>query len=719
VRIATGTRLGPYEIVDRLGAGGMGEVYRARDTRLGRSVALKVLPGAVAADRAQIERFEQEARSTAALQHPNILVVHDFGTSGGAPYIVTELLDGETLRERLRAGALPTAEALQLSRQLAAGLAAAHAEAIVHRDLKPENLFVTRDGRLKILDFGLARCQQPQPDSPTLTPTAAGTILGSPGYMAPEQVRGEEADARADVFAFGAVLFEMLSGERAFDGGSFAERSASTLRSDPLQHLHAVDPAIVRLLRRCLEKEPARRYRNGGELAAALESLGGGTPAAAPAAAAIAVFPFADLSAERDQRYFCEGVAEEILTSLARVDGLCVASRSASFRLRPEETGLREAAAAVGVRYALEGSVRRAGDRVRVSVQLVDAESGFQRWSERFDGVASEVFAIQDEIAESVVRTLKGVFGDREREAIGRAARTEVEAYEWYLRGRRAFGSGLMAESAEAIADFREALRIDPGYAPAWAGLADALSWRLFYFGASSRELGELEQASSRAVELAPGLAEARTSRGNALSMLGRPEEAEAEFRLALEAGPRSFEAHYFYGRHLLTSGRVDEAIHEYTFAEGLRPDDYQLSLVMSSWLEARGRADEAREARERGLDLVRRRLAIHPNEVRGLYLGAGALIALGRQELGLEWIERALELAPEDAGVLYNAACTFAVAGERDRALATLERVAEAGFAHRMWVEHDPDWKAVRDDPRFAAALARIDRNRPGSQPD
>jgi len=275
-----------------------------------------------------------------------------------------------------------------------------------------------------------------------------------------------------------------------------------------------------------------------------------------------------------------------------------------------------------------------------------------------------------------------------------------------------------MADSEAAIAAFREALRVDPGYAPAWAGLADASSWRLFYFGASSRELGELEEASRRAVELAPGLAEARTSRGNALSMLGRAEEAEAEFRLALEAGPRVFEAHYFYGRHLLAAGRVDEAIREYTLAESLRPDDYQLSLVMASWLEARGRVDEARAARERGLDLVHRRLAIHPNEVRGLYLGAGALVQLEQRELGLEWVERALELAPADAGVLYNAACTFAVAGERERALASLERVAEVGFAHRKWVENDPDWSAMRDDPRFATALARIDRNRPGSQP-
>ncbi len=723
VTLHSGDRLGPYEIESPLGAGGMGEVYRARDRRLGRSVALKVLPTELAADASRLERFDREARATAALNHPNLVVIHDLGTAAESPYLVLELLDGETLRERLDAdGALPAAKSLDLARQLVAGLAAAHAGGVVHRDLKPENLFVTRDGRLKILDFGLAAgaAHLAPGEGPTLGSSEAGLVLGTPGYLAPEQARGQEADARADLFAAGAILYEMLTGQRAFGGDSVADRLTATLATDPLERAPALPAPLSRLLRRCLEKRPAERFQSARDLGFALEAIGAASDASGSAsrpaepaieAASVGVLPFSDLSPARDQGYFCDGIAEEILNALTRIEGLRVASRSASFCCRSDEIGLKEAARVLGVRHVLEGSVRRAGERARVTVRLVDGENGFQVWSERFDRELSDVFAVQDEIAERVVLALTGKLGERERGALGQAQRTDVEAYEWYLRGRRAAATTLLADLESAVGMYRKALAIDPAYAPAWAGIADALAWKMVYHGGAA-DRGALDEASRRAVELAPGLAEARAARANALSLLGRPEEAETEFRRALELGPRNFEARYLYGRHLIASGRRDEAIREFEVAETVRPDDYQLPLLMAAWLAGRGDLEVSRAAQARGLELARRRLALQPREVRALYLGAGALVMLGQRVEGLEWLARARELAPRDSGVLYNSACTLALAGELDEALACLETAADNGFAHRSWVENDPDLEPLHADPRFAAALERMSRN-------
>jgi serine/threonine protein kinase/tetratricopeptide (TPR) repeat protein len=726
VSLQRGERLGPYEIESPLGAGGMGEVYRARDHRLGRSVAVKVLPQELAGDADRLARFEREARATAALNHPNLVVIHDIGASAERPYLVLELLDGETLRERLEAdGRLPAAKALDLARQLVAGLAAAHEMGVVHRDLKPENLFVTRDGRLKILDFGLAAgaANLPPGEGPTLGSTEAGLVLGTPGYLAPEQARGQEADARADLFASGAILYEMLSGEKAFGGETVADRLTATLATDPLERVPELPAPLARLLRRCLEKRPAERFQSARDLGFALEAIGtiasgsdAGTgeprPAEVPAVvASVGVLPFSDLSPARDQGYFCDGIAEEILNALTRIDGLRVASRSASFCCRSNEIGLKEAARVLGVRHVLEGSVRRAGERARVTVRLVDGENGFQVWSERFDRELSDVFAVQDEIAERVVLALTGKLGERERGALGQSLRTDLEAYEWYLRGRRSAATTLLSDLESAVGMYRKALAIDPAYAPAWAGIADALSWKMVYHGGAA-DRGALDEASRRAVELAPGLAEARAARANALSLLGRPEEAEAEFRRALELGPRTFEARYLYGRHLIAGGRRDEAIREFEVAETVRPDDYQLPLLMAAWLAGRGDLEASRAAQARGLELARRRLALQPREVRALYLGAGALVMLGQRGEGLEWLARARELAPRDSGVLYNSACTFVLAGELDEALACLEAAAENGFAHVSWVENDPDLGPLHGLPRFVAALSRMRRN-------
>src|SRR6185503_10474918 len=519
--LAPGTQLGPYVVVAPLGAGGMGEVYRARDPRLGREVAIKVLPTALASDPTRLERFATEARAAAALNHPNILSVHDVSAEG-APFVVFELLEGETLRER--AGHISPRQAVDYAGQIARGLAAAHDKGVTHRDLKPDNVFVTTDGQVKILDFGLARLAEAPAASalsalPTREQTAPGTILGTSGYMAPEQVRGLPADHRADIFALGVLLYEMLTGQRAFQRLSTAETQAAVPRDDPppAPSARPLPPALDRLVRRCLAKRPEDRFQSARDLVFALEAVAPGSdPAAAPAepsVPSIAVLPFVDMSPGRDQEYFCEGLAEELINALTRLRGVRVAARTSSFQFRGESLDVRTIAERLKVRTVLEGSVRKAGERLRIMVQLIEAAGGYHLWSERYDRELKDVFAIQEEIAESVARALSLVLSDQERDVLQRRPTSSLEAYDFYLKGRRCLAH-LSTNLRFAAPHFRRAIDLDPRFALAWAGLAEAGFWLYSWWGGHPEDLRQADEASRRALELAPELAEVHVARG-------------------------------------------------------------------------------------------------------------------------------------------------------------------------------------------------------------
>ena len=391
-----GTRLGPYEVVAPLGAGGMGEVWRAHDGRLDRQVAIKVLPADFAADPERLRRFEHEARALAALSHPNILAIHDFAREGVVTYAVTELLEGETLRERLRQERLPWRRAVEIAAAIADGLAAAHGKGIVHRDLKPENVFLTGDGRVKVLDFGLVRLvEPPQAEAETLTSpppgTLAGTVLGTVGYMAPEQVRGEPADARSDLFALGCLLYELLTGRRAFARASSVETLAAILREpvpEPSSVATGIPPELDRLEARCLAKLPGERFQSASDLAYALRAVAASSepahtrvPGARNDRPSIAVLPFANLSADPEQEYFCDGMAEEVINALAHVQGVRVIARTSSFVFKGRSEDVREIGAGLDVATLLEGSVRKAGDRLRITAQLINVTDGSHLWS--------------------------------------------------------------------------------------------------------------------------------------------------------------------------------------------------------------------------------------------------------------------------------------------------------------------------------------------------
>ncbi len=712
-----GTRLGPYVVEAPLGAGGMGEVYRARDERLGRAVALKVLPEAFASDPERLRRFETEARAAAAISHPNVLVVHDVSVAP-PPFVVFELLEGQTLRERMATGGLSAADAVDFARQITRGLAAAHDKAVVHRDLKPDNVFITRDGLAKILDFGLARIDEGVSTAadltslPTLQRTAAHAVLGTVGYMSPEQVRGLPVDHRSDLFSLGVLLYEMLTGQRAFSRGSVAESQAAILRDEPPAPLpgRPLPPGIERVVRRCLAKGPEERFPTARELLFALEtavSAPQAAPTEEPKAPSIAVLPFADLSPARDQEYFCDGLAEELIAALARIRGVRVASRTSSFQFRGSGTDVRAIGERLGVGAVLEGSVRRAGDRLRVSVQLVSTSDGYQLWSERYDRQADDVFAIQEEIAQSVAGALQVVLTERDKDALQARRAASLEAYELYLRGRRVLNS--LRQLRSALPLFERAIEIDPGFALAHAGLAELSHWLYAWSGGREEDRRRAESASRRALALWPPTSPRSTRRGgrrspSAPSTTGRRPSSRPRSASTPSCGRRTGCSGGCGSRE----GRRDEAERLWTKARAVRPEDYQVPLLMAMLYRGADRASELEATQRQGIELARRQLAREPDDIRAMYLCAGALVEQGSAQEGLSLLERALEMAENDPSVLYNAACVFARAGRSERALEALEACLHRGWGNPEWIAQDPDFDSVREDPRFQAMVAR-----------
>lgn len=724
MKLQPGATLGPYKIIESVGAGAMGEVYRAEDPRLGRQVAVKVISAAL--DEDGLDRFEREARATAVLKHPNIVTVYDIGNHGGLPFLVSEFLEGNTLREVLTSGSMNVPTALEFAHQLAQGIAAAHALRIIHRDLKPENLFVTRDRRLKILDFGLAKLKpdlsssdDSETSAPTVQATSSGTILGTLGYMAPEQLRGDPVDERVDIFSIGVIFYEMVAGENPFRRPSSAETIAAILHDTPssLAVHDELMAALDRVTLRCLEKDPFDRFQSASDLAFSLEDLSSGFSGPKrladqrqqrQTARSIAVLPFVDMSPTRDQEYFCEGIADELINALTHIEGLRVASRSSSFQFKASAVDIRAAGARLGVDTVLEGSVRKAGDRLRVNVQLINVADGHHRWSHRYDQTLKDVFAIQDEIAQSVATSLRGILRPEEKEVL-RRPEASVDAYEYFLRGRQHYNRHSRADYDAARRMFERAIEIDPNYAPAYALLATIHGWIVEWWGGGHPDSLAADRASAKAVELAPDLAEAQAARGFVLSLEGNYEEASEIFEKAIRLNPNSFEAHYLYARMCFAWGKIERSVELFRAAGAARQEDFQSMILLSQSLRILGRHDEAKAANLEGIQRAEQALELDPTDARALSLGANALDDQGQTERAIRWSERGLELHPDDVSVILNGACLRARNGLKEEALDLLERAFARGYGKKDWVEHDPDYDSLREEPRFQAMLQKL----------
>jgi TolB-like protein/cytochrome c-type biogenesis protein CcmH/NrfG/predicted Ser/Thr protein kinase len=715
--------LGHYRILEQLGEGGMGRVYLAEDDRLGRRVALKLLPPEVAGDPDRRQRFEREARSLAALDHPGIVTVFAVEENDGHRFFTMERVAGRNLDALIPPDGLELERFFAFAAPLAEALGAAHEKGITHRDLKPTNVMVTDDGRVKVLDFGLAKAPPlgDASDDRTETLTEAGRLVGTLPYMAPEVARGLPADPRSDVFSLGVVLYQMVTGRRPFTGDSPADLLSTILRDAP-PPLGELRPDLPEPLRRlilgCLEKDPRRRPQSGLDLRNRLEELRrqpasstAGGEAAAPApepGRSIAVLPFTDMSPEGDQEYFCDGIAEELINALTKIEGLRVAPRTASFQFRGAAHDLREVGRRLRVDTVLEGSVRKAGERLRITAELVDVAAGYDLWSSRYDRRLHDIFEIQDEIAANIVRALQLTLAPGVRRAIGEPPTRVVDAYDYYLRGRKFYNQYRRLGMELALRMFARAIELDTGFALAWAGTADCRAFLYAHAGHHEEQLEEALEASRRALELDPSSAAVRASRAVVLSFGDHPEAADEAFEAALRLDPNLFEATYYYARHCFAQGHFEKAVALYERAAELRPEDYQTPLLMAQVYDDLHRPEDAAAARRRGIRLAEDHLELNPDDNRALYMGANGLVALGERERGLEWARRARELDPEDSMMLYNLACIYSLAGEVESAIECLETCLHHGFSHRDWIEHDSNLDAARHHPRYRPLLDR-----------
>jgi serine/threonine protein kinase/Flp pilus assembly protein TadD len=702
-----------YRVDREVGRGGMATVLLAQDLRHNRPVAVKVLHPQLAISLGP-DRFLREIQIAARLQHPHIVPLYDSGRAGDLLYYVMPYVEGESLRQRLEhESPLAVEEAVHIARGVAAALDYAHRQQVVHRDIKPENVML-HEGEPLVTDFGIAKAVTAAA-AQSLTQT--GTAVGTPAYMSPEQASGEaELDGRSDIYSLGAMLFEMIAGATPFAGPT-VQAILARLFTDPVPLLRERRPDVPEWLEqvalKALAKTPAERFATAAQFAQALAYTGGSTPPGMPAGSggtkSIAVLPFADMSPQRDQEYFCEGIAEEIINALTKIDALHVASRTSAFAFKGKNEDIGDIGRKLKVATVLEGSVRKAGERLRVTAQLVNVANGYHLWSERYDRQLEDVFAIQDEIAENIVKALRVVLSEDEKRAIEKAPTENVEAYEYYLRGRQYFHQFRRKGMQFARRMFERAIEMDPRYALAYAGIADCSAFLYMYWDGSKNNLEGADSASRKALELDPDLAEAHASRGFALSLSKQYDEAHREFETAIRLNPKLYEAHYLYARACFQEGKLEEAVRHYTDASRVRPEDYQALLLMQGPLHGLGRSEDARATLRRGLQVAEKHLELNPDDARAMCLGADALVQLGEPDRGIEWAGRAQEIDPDDPGLLYNVACVYTRSGMIDEALGCLERAVENGFGHREWLDHDSDLDPLRDNARFQALRARL----------
>ncbi|TNF76534.1 MAG: tetratricopeptide repeat protein, partial [Acidobacteria bacterium] len=580
-----GKTLSHFKILDKLGEGGMGAVYLAEDLELNRQVALKVLPTEMASDPERLSRFKREAKAVAALNHPNIVTIYSVEDSDEGRFISMELVKGKSLEEMIGAQGLAVGQFFDIAVPLTDALTAAHQSGITHRDLKPANIMVTDEGRVKVLDFGLAKLHTvdpaaADPDLPTQALTQEGMVMGTVPYMSPEQVQSRPADHRTDIFSLGIILYEMATGERPFRGETSADLISSILRDSPrpVTKIKVDLPNhLGRIVGRCLEKEPGRRYQTALDLRGELEHLREEVAKeTSDAGSSIAVLPFRNMSPDKDQDYFCEGIAEELINRLGKFQNLRVASRTSAFQFKDADSDIREIGERLNVGTVLEGSVRKAANQLRISAQLVNVADGYRLWSDSFDRELKDVFAIQDEIAQSIVDALHVTLSPSEaKQAVQKAAKVDVQAYDFYLKGRKFFYQFRQQGFEFARQMFARAIVIDPSYSRPYAGVADCCSFLYMYFDSSEDNLQEADAASLKAVEIDPGSAEAHASRGLAVSLSQRFDEAKVEFETALRLDPNNYEAHYLYARSLFAQGDLAAAAERFEKACDVNPEDY------------------------------------------------------------------------------------------------------------------------------------------------
>jgi non-specific serine/threonine protein kinase len=729
-----GSTVSHYRIVSRLGSGGMGVVYEAEDSRLGRRVALKFLPPETAEDTQALERFQREARAASALNHPGICTVFAIEQHERQHFIVMELLEGQTLAQMIGGKPFAAEPLLDLGIQIADALESAHAKGIVHRDIKPANLFVNARGQVKILDFGLAKIEglrreiggaahgsQLETRVAREDLTVAGTAMGTVSYMSPEQARGQLADARTDLFSLGTVLYQMATGILPFQGETSAVVFEAILNREP-PRLTQVNPALPpefgRILEKALEKDRNLRYQAATDLKTDLirlkrdldtgrrnaveggDSRSGGSGRAAEKS--VAVLYFENTSGVKEDEYLRDGITEDLITELSKIRGLNIFSRPTVLAYRDKQVTPTQIGQQLKAAYVLAGSLRRAGSRLRINAQLVDAHTDFPLWSERYDREMKDVFEVQDEIARKIAQALRITLSPQEQEDIASKPTEDLQAYDFYLRGK-SYARRLTRQDLEfALQMFESAVAQDPGFALGHAAIANACALYHYHYQREEAWIGRAMVASARAVALKPDLPEVQVAQACTLFAGRQYDEAVRIVSGVIDRKPDCEGAYYLLLRAMFASGRYQEVANIAETALEASGTDYNVYVPIENSLNALGKDEAVKTIRQRRIQALEGHLKHVPEDARARVLLANDYAATDRGDDAAREVNLAMVLRPNEATVLYNVACVFCKLKNKAEAMGALQKAWTAGFKDADWTRRDPDLAILRGDPEF-----------------